>query len=131
MNLQQLQQFSPNLPLLNHNTELDYGTVRGSEKLRSTIAANYAQYPGSQISAEDILVTQGAISANFLVLDTLCGPGDHVICQVPNYQQNYEVPARAGADVSFWKLKMDGKYELDVQELSDMIRPTTKLIVLK
>jgi DNA-binding transcriptional MocR family regulator len=80
---------------------------------------------------ENILITPGAIQANFLLLYTLVGPGDHVICHYPTYQQLYSVPASMGAEVSLWKSKETDGWQLDLEELKSLIRPNTKLIIIK
>lgn len=110
---------------------LDYGSVLGSRELRETISALYKTGTTSPVSWQDVLITTGAISANFLVLDTLVGPGDHVICQYPTYQQLYEVPKRQGAQVDLWKMKEEKSWLLDLSELHVMVRPNTKMIVIK
>ncbi|RDW80544.1 hypothetical protein BP5796_05242 [Coleophoma crateriformis] len=117
-------------PLGLNDITLDYGSVLGSQELRENIAAMFKKDTNSPISWQDVIITTGAISANFLVLDTLVGPGDHVICQYPTYQQLYEVPKRQGAQVDLWKLKEEENWSLDVTELSTMTRPNTKMIII-
>ena len=80
---------------------------------------------------ENILITPGAIAANHLVFYGLVGKGDHVICHYPTYQQLYEVPASLGAEVTLWKAVAEKKWIPDLDELKQMIKPNTKLIVLK
>ncbi|KAF7714154.1 Uncharacterized protein PECH_009016 [Penicillium ucsense] len=107
-----------------------YGAIRGSSVLRSNIARLYSSRTSDPLRPEDILVTNGAIQANFLGLYTNVGVGDHVICQYPTYQQLYSVPQSLGAEVSLWKSSEDQGWQLDVQELESMIKPNTKLIIL-
>ena len=64
----------------------------------------------SPVPLGHILITPGAISANFLLLYTLIGPGDHVVCVYPTYQQLYSVPESLGAEVSLWKLQKEKKF---------------------
>jgi DNA-binding transcriptional MocR family regulator len=47
--------------------KLTYGTIPGSHILRERIAAHCSD-EGTQLAAEDVVVTQGAIGANFLGL---------------------------------------------------------------
>lgn len=118
---------SPDAEPLKEDVALSYGTIRGSSELRSAIASTIA----SDLTADDVLVTSGAISANFLILDTLLSPGDHVICQYPTYGQLFEVPRRAGAEVSLWRLQHSDKgWHLDIDDLQAMVKPETKLIIL-
>jgi aspartate/methionine/tyrosine aminotransferase len=72
----------------------------------------------------------GAIAANFLTLYTLLGPGDHVVCVYPTYQQLYSVPESLGAEVSLWKLKKEKKYVPDLADLDALIKENTKMIII-
>lgn len=113
---------------------LDYGHISGSPGLRSSIANLYSP----PLPEQNILVSNGAIGANFLVLYTLVSPGDHVICVHPTYQQLYDVPSSFGAEVELLRLKSENGYVPDVEALRNMIRQPevdgsggTKLIILK
>lgn len=110
---------------------LDYGSIRGSEKLRTNLANLYSAKTPTRLPAENVLITPGAIMANFLLLYSLVGPGDHVICVYPTYQQLYSVPASFGAEVSLWRSKEQDKWNLDLEELKSLIKSNTKLIILK
>jgi aspartate/methionine/tyrosine aminotransferase len=116
--------------LVPSSSKLTYGTIRGSDALRANLAGLYSARAMSPMSKDHILVTPGAIAANFLVLYALISPGDHVICHYPTYEQLYKVPASLGADVSLWKANPSNKWQLDVEELKGMIKPSTKMIIL-
>lgn len=113
------------------STKLTYGAIRGSDKLRGTLANLYSVKTPTPLPKDNVLVAAGAIQANFLALYTLIGHGDHVICHYPTYQQLYSVPASLGAEVSLWKSKEADGWRLDLEELKGMIRPNTKLIIIK
>ncbi|KAK2746177.1 hypothetical protein FQN57_003299 [Myotisia sp. PD_48] len=136
ISLDDLQTFSTEdkRNLVNTSVKLTYGAIRGSEKLRSNIACLYPNGIGGggegSLSPYNVLVTPGAILANFLLLYTLVGPGDHVICQYPTYQQLYSVPGSFGAEVSLWKTRLENGWGLDLDELRGLIRENTKLIII-
>jgi aspartate/methionine/tyrosine aminotransferase len=69
--------------------------------------------------------------ANYLLLSTICGPGDHVICQYPTYGQLYLVPKFAGVDVGLWEMHEENGWMPSIDELAAMIKPNTKAIILK
>ncbi|KAL2158007.1 hypothetical protein VTH06DRAFT_4817 [Thermothelomyces fergusii] len=119
-------------PLSLSSRKLTYGAILGSETLRQRIAALQAdRAPDVEpLPSENVLVTQGAIGANFLTLYTLVGPGDHVVCVYPTYQQLYAVPKSLGAEVSLWKLKAERGYVPDVSELEGLVKDNTKMIIL-
>ncbi|KAK4132826.1 PLP-dependent transferase [Trichocladium antarcticum] len=116
---------------LSLSTKLTYGAIRGSETLRRRAAALFDRASdAAPLEADNVLITQGAIAANFLVLYTLVGPGDHVICVYPTYQQLYAVPESLGASVSLWKLKRENGHVPDVGELEGLVEANTKMIII-
>lgn len=115
---------------LHLSTKLTYGAIRGSDALRKGVAALYEKDGPSPLSQDNILITQGAISANFLLCYSLIGPEDHVICVYPTYQSLYGVPKSLGAEVSLWKLRKENGYVPDVSELDSLVKSNTKMIVL-
>lgn len=120
-----------NLPHpLDTSKKLTYGPIRGSDALRGRLASLYSARVASPLPPANILITPGAIAANFLVLYTLIGPGDHVICVHPTYQQLYSVPESLGAEVSLWKLRKHKKYIPSIEDLKPLIKPNTKLIII-
>lgn len=114
---------------LDLSTRLAYGAIRGSEKLRSHIADMYQDAPRSPkvVPPEQVLITQGAISANHLVFYTLIGPRDHVICVFPTYQQLYAVPESLGAELSLWELQEADGWIPDVDRLKALVKGNTKV----
>ena len=103
---------------------LNYGTPLGSEGLRRLIARHHG---GEGLAASNVVVAQGAISANFLTLYALLGRGDHVVCVYPTFQQLYSVPESLGAEVTLWRLRADKGFVPDVSELAGLAREDTKV----
>jgi aspartate/methionine/tyrosine aminotransferase len=104
---------------------LGYSEARGTETLRGQLAATYARG-----DADHILVTTGAIEANFLLFNVLLDAGDHVIAPYPAYQQLYSVPEAIGCDVSLWHVGPDTGYRYDLAALESLITPRTRVIVV-
>jgi len=132
ISLNDLQVFSGReTDLIDYSQKQVYGAIRGSSALRSNIARLYSSTTSGLLRPEDVLVTNGAIQANFLALYTNVATGDHVICHYPTYQQLYSVPESLGAEISLWKSSEENGWQLDVTDLKAMIKPNTKLIILK
>jgi aspartate/methionine/tyrosine aminotransferase len=112
------------------STKLTYGPIRGSDALRQRLAGLYSVRTGKPLIPSNVLITPGAIAANFLVFYALIKPGDHVICVYPTYQQLYSVPKSLGAEVSLWKLKKGKKYVPDLADLDGLIKENTKMIII-
>jgi aspartate/methionine/tyrosine aminotransferase len=117
-------------PPLKTSVKLTYGPIRGSDALRQRLADLYSVRVATPMLAENVLIMPGAIAANFLTLYTLLGPGDHVVCVYPTYQQLYSVPESLGAEVSLWKLKKEKKYVPDLADLDALIKENTKMIII-
>lgn len=107
------------------NTKLSYGYIPGSPSLRQGLANLY-----DDLGPENILVTGGAIGANFLVLYSLVEPGDTVISVFPTYQQLYSVARSFGANVKLLKLCMSDGWLPNIDNLADLVDSNTKLIVI-
>lgn len=122
--LQGLSSSATPSPLLDTTLPLSYGAVRGSEQLRDLINRLHV---GEGHDPENVIITQGAIAANFLVFYTLVGKGDHVICAYPTFQQLYSVPESLGAEVTLWKLKPENGFIPDVSELAQLVKSNTKV----
>ena len=97
---------------------LGYSEARGTEELRGRLAATYGRG-----DADHVLVTTGAIEANFLLFNVLLEAGDHVIAPYPAYQQLYSVPRAIGCDVSLWHVGPETGYRYDVDALERLVTP--------
>ena len=108
------------------NLPLGYTEAVGTEKLRTEIAKTYS----GKIDADNILVTTGAIEANFLLLNVLLNAGDHVVSCFPAYQQLYSVPKAIGCDLSLWKVEANNDFNYDLNVLKSLVTNKTKLIII-
>jgi aspartate/methionine/tyrosine aminotransferase len=108
------------------DTRLGYSEAPGSHELRAALAATYRA-----TGPDNILITTGAIEANYLLFNTLLDPGDHVVAVHPAYQQLYSVPRAIGCDVSLWSVRAtDDHFRYDLDELARLVTPRTRLIVV-
>jgi len=107
------------------NLALGYNDAYGAISLRKEIAKTY-----SDCVPENILITIGAIEANFLIFHVLLNRGDHVITQFPAYQQLYSVPEAIGCNVSYWRCHDDKGFKFDLADLRKLIQSDTKLIII-
>ena len=104
---------------------LGYSEACGSEELRGLIAATY-----ENTSAAEILVTTGAIEANFLLFNELLSAGDRVVIVNPAYQQLHSVARAIGCDVALWTLRPDDGFRFDLDDLRALATPGTRMIVI-
>jgi aspartate/methionine/tyrosine aminotransferase len=104
---------------------LNYSEARGTHELRARIAATY-----DGLTPDDILITTGAIEANYLLFNALLAPGDEVVSVFPAYQQLYTVPEAIGCTVQTVKLHEEDGYRYDVDELRRLVTDRTRMIVV-
>ena len=107
------------------DTRLGYSEARGTHELRAGLAATYRN-----TTPDNILITTGAIEANFLLFNVLLEAGDHVVAIHPAYQQLYSVPRGLGCEVDLWRLTPENGFVFDLDELERLVRPETRLIVI-
>ncbi|HEY6713381.1 MAG TPA: aminotransferase class I/II-fold pyridoxal phosphate-dependent enzyme [Rubrobacter sp.] len=105
-------------------TPLGYSEASGSLELRTTLANTYRDR-----GPENVLVTTGAIEANFLLFNVLLDPGDHVVAVNPAYKQLNSIPRAVGAEVALWRIRSES-YRYDLDELERLMTPRTRLIVV-
>ncbi|KAF2667133.1 PLP-dependent transferase [Microthyrium microscopicum] len=131
ISLRELQKLAPeeSQAAIDYDLPLNYGPVQGSVKLRQRIAELHSS-PKVQLTEENVIITTGSILANYLVLTSICGEGDHVICQYPTYGQLYALPRFVGAEVDMWEMRAENQWIPSVEELAAMIKPNTKAIIL-
>jgi len=109
------------------NMRLGYNNpTKGSDRLRELVATLY----GNGTTANNVLMTTGAIEADFLVANVLVSPGDSVVVQFPAYQALYSTAEARGANVKYWKMKFEDGFEPKIEELENLIDERTKLVVL-
>jgi aspartate/methionine/tyrosine aminotransferase len=108
-----------------HELWLGYTETTGDPALRAEIATIY-----ETISPEQVLVHAGAEEAIFNFMQVMLEPGDHVIVQWPGYQSLAEVARSIGCDVTLWRMRFDGKWSLDTDDLSSYIKPNTRAVVV-
>ena len=111
------------LNLLLHDLSLEYIGHRGKPELRKLIVKGYIN-----LNKENVLVTNGAAGALFIINTSLLTANDHLIVVRPNYATNIEVPKTIGSSISFIDLQFEKGWKLNPQEIEKTIQPNTKLI---
>lgn len=106
-------------------TEIDYAHANGNPKLRENIAALY-----SGCTSSNVLVTVGAIEANYNSIHTLLQPGDEIAIMLPNYMQIWGIAKNHGLKMNIFHLCEDNGWQVNLDELNQAVTPKTKLIAV-
>jgi len=80
--------------------DLNYPYVNGAPLLRRHIAALY-----DAAGPEQVLVTVGAIEANYVAVRTLLVPGDEIAILLPNYMQIWGIARNHGLAIREFHLR--------------------------
>lgn len=107
------------------DTEINYPYVNGNPDLRQNIAA---MYDGATI--ENVLVTVGAIEANYITTRTLLAPGDEIVVMLPNYMQIWGIARNHDLLLKTFNLREDQGWAPDLDELEMTVSANTKLIAV-
>ena len=102
---------------------LGYTESQGHPLLLETIAGLYDNINASDVI--EVVPEEGILIA----MNTLLQAGDHVVMSYPAYQSLYQVAESIGCTVSHWMPNPDG-WKFDVEQLTAMVQPQTKLIVV-
>ena len=107
------------------DTDLNYPHTNGIPPLRQNIAR---LYQGGR--PENVLVTVGAIEANYLVLKTLLAPGDEIVVMLPNYMQIWGLAKNHGLALKTFHLREETGWTPDLAELESVVTGSTRLIAV-
>lgn len=106
-------------------TGLGYPHANGIPELRENIAALY-----DGAGPDNVLVTVGAIEANYNAIRTLLGPGDDIVVMLPNYMQIWGIARNHGLELKTFHLREDRGWAPDLEELHEKTTPSTRLIAV-
>ena len=106
-------------------TEINYAHANGKPELRENIARLY-----DGATADNVLVTVGAIEANYNSMQTLLHRGEEVVIMLPNYMQIWGVAKNLGYRVKTFSLQEDKFWAPDLDTLERIVTKDTKLIAI-
>lgn len=107
------------------DTDLNYPHVNGIPELRQNIALLY-----DSASPENVLVTVGAIEANYITTRTLLSHGDEIIVMLPNYMQIWGIAKNHNLKIRTFHLRQENNWAADLAELEEQVSAKTKLIAV-
>jgi len=105
--------------------EMDYAHANGIPELRKNIAALYRG-----AGPENVLVTVGAIEANYDILWSLLSAGDKVVVMLTNYMQIWGLAKNLDLDLKSFTLDEKNGWAPDLDGLRKAVTGRTKLIAV-
>ena len=95
----------------------------GLSKLKNVISSQYG------INALNIILTQGATNAIFLICQCLLCHGDEVLVETPCYELLWKTPELLGARVAFIS-RREPDYSFNLKEIAQKVNKKTRLLIL-
>ena len=103
--------------------KLEYIPHRGNQALRELLAAE-----AGGLLAGNVLLTNGAAGALFIINTALLDRQHHLIVVRPNYATNIVVPETIGCSISFIDLQFEQNWRVNINAIEAAITPATRLI---
>lgn len=103
--------------------KLGYTESEGNPLLRQAILQHY------KVSAIENVVVASPGELNFISMNVLLNPSDHVIAVSPGYQSLYEVVKSINCELSYWKPD-PLNWTFDTSDLKNLIKSNTRLIII-
>lgn len=112
------------LPLTLDDLQINGPNHEGYAPLIAAIATKYGVTP------EQVVTSEGTSMANFLALATVLERGDEVLLEHPIYDPILAAAQYLGAEVKRFHRTPANDWQVDLDELRQLISPRTRLIVL-
>ncbi|OQP46894.1 aspartate aminotransferase [Niastella yeongjuensis] len=103
--------------------KLEYIPHRGNTQLRQMLATE-----AGGLHPDQVLLTNGACGALFIINTALLTSADHLIVVRPNYATNIEVPLTIGCAISYIDLQLEESWRVNLKAIEAAVTPATKLI---
>ena len=102
----------------------------GVEPLRAAAARYFERNTGIATTADNILVTPGAVMSVATAFLALLEPGDEVLLPDPGWPNYHMAVSIVHGQSVFYNLRAENHFLPDLNEIESLISPKTKLILL-
>ena len=107
-----------------------YSQNAGLHEAREAVAAFQRTKYGRDVSAEDVILTVGAMGSIFQQLFSLVEPGDEVIVPAPYWVNYVEVTKLCGAVPVVVSAREENGFSVTAEQVAAAITPRTRVIVV-
>lgn len=112
------------MPIAFDDIALNGPNYEGYSPLKEAIAVK------TGVTSDQVVTVQGASMANFLAMATLIERGDRVLIEKPAYDPLLAGATYLGARVRRFSRRFEDGYQIDINQISKLITPNTRLIVI-
>ncbi len=107
-----------------------YTPNAGIPEVREAISEYYREFYKTDVPSNNIIVTAGAYEATYLAFESLLEKGDDVIIPDPAFVSYVEDAKIAEAGIIRIPLREENGFQIDPDELVDLITKRTRMIVI-
>jgi aspartate/methionine/tyrosine aminotransferase len=107
-----------------------YGPSAGLPALREVLAEQACKDLNISVTPDQVVVTPGAKPIMFFAILALIDPGDEVVYPNPGFPIYESVIKFVGATPVPIPLREENDFQLDIDELHDLIGPKTRLVII-
>jgi aminotransferase len=108
-----------------------YTLPNGLPQLRALVASHHREKLGAEVDPDrNVLITAGNMQGMNSLFRTLIDPGDEILVTDPGFASHFQQIRLYGGVPVPWRLDEDNGWGLMVDDLSRLITPRTKAIVL-
>jgi aspartate aminotransferase len=102
----------------------------GYASLRELLGEKIERVDGSEVSADEVVVTPGGMNALFSIYLALLNPGDEVLLPTPGFPNMDEMVRLLGGVPVFYPLLPEDGYLPDLELVEGLIGPRTKALFM-
>ena len=107
-----------------------YSDLQGLPELRAAIADKLRRQNGINVTADEIIVTNGLTQASFAAFMAFLDEGDECVLLAPYYPQHIGKAELAGARVTIAPLDVENGFSINTDLIEPHITPSTRAIAL-
>jgi aspartate aminotransferase len=107
-----------------------YTPANGIPELRAAIAKRYQKFRGLNISAEQVLVSNGAKHSIHNTLAATVGPGDEVIIPTPYWVSYSDLVQMTGATYVLVETTLESGFKMTPTQFRAAVTPRSRLLML-
>ncbi|MGJ8556822.1 MAG: pyridoxal phosphate-dependent aminotransferase [Sulfitobacter geojensis] len=107
-----------------------YSDLQGIPELRSAIADKLRRQNGMDVTADEVIVTNGLTQASFAAFMAFLDAGDECLLLAPYYPQHIGKAELAGAKVTIAPLDAANNFSINRALIEPLITPATRAIAL-
>lgn len=107
-----------------------YEDNNGPLELREAICEKLLVENGLKYTPDEISVTTGVAQGMFAAILSFLNPGDEIIVPDPVYLTYSAIPNIAGAVIKNYRLLEENDFQVDLEELEELVTDKTKMIVI-